>query len=99
MAVAELSPEAVEETAALEPEAGSGPEETPSVFSVVNRHIVGRADVSPAFEDGSRTLRLYSANGQTIIEANLSKPLCDFLSGKLVEVEVIEEDDADADAA
>lgn len=72
------------------------PQEVPSVFSVTNRHLVGRLEVSPpSEEDGSRIVRLHSANGSAIIEANLSPQLCEFLSGKLIEVEVIEEADAE----
>lgn len=92
MAVAELSPT----EAAPEADEQTGEQEAPSVFSVVNRHIVGRCDVSPPFEDGSRVLRLYSANGGTIIEANLSQQVCEFVSNKLVEVEIIAEGDEDA---
>lgn len=69
-----------------EPEA---PQEVPSVFSVVNRYLVGGVEVSPPAEDGSRTVRLQSASGQALIEANLSPQLCAFLSEKLVAVEVI----------
>lgn len=69
--------------------------EVPSVFSVITRHIVGSAEVSPPAQDGSRLLRLHSANGGTIIEASLSGNLSEFISVKLAEVEIIEED-ADA---
>lgn len=72
-----------------------GPQEVPSIFSVTNRHIVGRVEVTPPAEDGSRILRLFSANGGTVIEANLSPELSEFVSNKLVEVEVIEEVDAE----
>lgn len=71
------------------------PAEVPSVFSVTNRHLVGAADVSLPAEDGSRVLRLFSANGSTVIEANLAPELCTFVSGKLIEVEVIAETDAE----
>lgn len=70
--------------------------EVPSVFSVTNRYIIGRVDVTPPAEDGSRVVRLYSGNAGAVIEANLSPQLCEFVSGKLVEVEVIAEDDEDA---
>ena len=60
-------------------------EETPSVFSVVNRYVVGRVDVAPPAEDGSRTLRLYAASGGTVIEAALSRELWAFIAGKLGE--------------
>lgn len=73
--------------------------EVPSVFSVINRYLVGAADVSPPAEDGSRILRLYSASGNAIVEANLAPPLCEFISGKLVEVEVITQDDEEAEDA
>jgi hypothetical protein len=95
MAVAELTPAAEPETPVEAPEEDA-PQEAPSVFSVVNRHIVGRVDVTPPIADGSRVVRLYSANAGTIIEANLSQELSTFLSGKLVEVEVIEEGAEDA---
>jgi hypothetical protein len=75
----------------VEPEAVEEPQEVPSVFSVTNRYLVGRVEVSPPAEDGSRVVRLHSGNGAAIIEANLSPQLCEFVSGKLVEVEVIEE--------
>ncbi len=61
-------------------------QEAPSVFSVVNRHIVGGVEVSPPpQEDGSRTLRLYAASGGTVIEMNLSAQLCEFVAAKLEE--------------
>src|SRR5512146_1849441 len=66
-------------------------QEAPSVFSVVNRYIVGRAEVSPPAGDGSRVVRLISVNGGTIIEANLAPQLCDFVSAKLVEIPSAEE--------
>lgn len=73
-----------------------GPQEVPSVFSVVTRYIVGGVEVSLPAEDGSRVVRLHSASGQAIVEGNLSPQLCEFLSGKLVEVEVITQEDEDA---
>lgn len=73
-----------------------GPQEAPSVFSITNRYLVGAADVSAPAEDGSRVIRLQSANGAAVIECNLSTQLCEFVSAKLVEVEVIEEADARA---
>lgn len=73
--------------------AGEKPQEVPSVFSVINRYLIGAADVSDPAEDGSRVLRLYSANGQAVVEAALAPQLCEFLSGKLVEVKIIEQDD------
>lgn len=72
------------------------PAEVPSVFSVINRYLVGGAEVSPPAEDGSRVLRLHSASGGAIIEANLSPELCGFVSNKLVAVEIIEEADEEA---
>ena len=74
-----------------------GPPEIPSVFSVVDRHIIGRVEVSPPAEDGSRVVRLYSANGASIIEANLAPPLCEFVSSELIKVEIIEEDAVEAE--
>lgn len=70
-----------------------GPQEVPSVMSVTNRYLIGRMDVSPPDpEDGSRIMRLFSGNGGTIIEANLSPQLCIFAAEKLTEIEVIAED-------
>lgn len=79
-----------------EPEA---PQEVPSVFSVVTRYLVGGVEVSPPAEDGSRVVRLHSASGQAVVEGNLSPQLCQFLSGKLVEVEVITQDDEEDEDA
>lgn len=62
-------------------------QEAPSVFSVMNRYLVGRADVTPPADDGSRVMRLFSGDGGTTIEATLSSELCDFVAAKLVEVE------------
>lgn len=73
-------------------------EEVPSVFSVTNRYLVGRVEVTPPAEDGSRLLRLHSASGAAVIEANLAPQLCEFVSEKLIEVEVITEDEASEDA-
>ena len=75
-----------------------GSQEVPSVFSVVTRYLVGGVEVSPPQEDGSRVVRLHSASGQAVVEGNLSPQLCEFLSGKLVEVEVITQEDEDAGA-
>lgn len=73
------------------------PQQTaPSVLSVVNRYVVGGAEVSLPAEDGSRVVRFHSLNGGTIIEANLAQELCDFVSTGLVRVEVIEEGGEDA---
>lgn len=58
-------------------------QEAPSVFSVVSRYVVGRVDVAPPGEDGSRTLRLYAAGDGTVVEAALSPDLCDFIAAKL----------------
>jgi len=69
------------------------PKEVPSVFSVTNRYLVGAAEVSPPAEDGSRVIRLQSATGGAVVEANLSPELCVFISGKLVEVDVIAEEE------
>jgi hypothetical protein len=77
----------------------TGQEEVPSVFSVTNRYLVGRAEVTPPAEDGSRVLRLFSASGGAVIEANLAPQLCDFVATKLVEVEVIEEAEVVDDGA
>lgn len=60
-------------------------QEAPSVFSVVNRYIVGQVDVAPPAEDGSRIIRLFSGDGGTIIETNLSAQLCEFVAAKLAE--------------
>lgn len=83
---------------AVEGEEQEEAQEVPSVFSITNRHLVGAADVSPPAEDGSRILRLFSASGGVVVEANLAAQLCDFVSAKLIEVEVIEEDE-DASAS
>jgi len=83
-------PEAGEQTTDLE--------EAPSVFSVINRYLVGAADVTDPAEDGSRMLRLYSASGQAVVEVALSPQLCEFISQKLVEVKIIEQGDEDAAA-
>lgn len=72
-------------------------QEVPSVFSITNRHLVGRLAVTPPAEDGSRTMQLFSANGGTIVELNLSAQLCQFAALKLIEVEVIPEDGAEAE--
>jgi hypothetical protein len=86
----------------LDPDAGAEaaleetPQETPSVFAVTNRYLVGGAEVSPPAEDGSRVVRLHSASGQAVIECNLAPQLAAFIAEKLVAIEVIEEDDADA---
>lgn len=89
-----IDAEVVEET-----EGEEKPREVPSVFSVVNRYLIGAVDVSPPNEeDDSRIVRLHSAQGGAVIEANLSPELCVFLSGKLVEVEVIAEAEDDEDA-
>lgn len=69
------------------------PQEVPSVFSVVNRYLVGAVEVSPPVEDGSRIIRLQSANGSVLIEANLSEQLSTFLGDKLTAVEIIAEGD------
>jgi hypothetical protein len=69
-------------------------QEAPSVFSVVNRYIVGRAEVSPPAEDGSRIIRLFSGDDGTIIEAALSPELCAFIAVKLGKVEGAENGDS-----
>lgn len=66
-------------------------QEVPSVFSTTTNHLIGRADVSPPTEDGSRIMRLFSASGGAVVEANLSATICAFLASRLVAVEVIEE--------
>lgn len=91
-----LDPPEPDAAAEAEVEEVDGPQEVPSVFSVVHRYLVGAADVSEPAEDGSRVIRLQSAAGNAIVEANLSPQLCEFLSGKLVEVPVIEEGEEDA---
>ncbi len=94
-------PEGVELSPDAPVEGEEGPQEVPSVFSVTNRYVVGRVDVSPPGEDGSRVVRMFSGNGGTVIEVNLSPQLCEFVSDKLVEVEVITQgdDEEDEDAA
>ena len=82
--------EAVPDEEAVEEQEGA--QEVPSVFSVTNRYLVGRLEVLPPAEDGSRVMRLYSGNGGAIIEANLSPQLCAFAAAKLEEVEIIEEE-------
>lgn len=69
-----------------------GPQEVPSVFSITNHYLVWRMEISPPAEDGSRTMRLYSASGGAVIEANLSPQLCAFAAAKFEEVEIIEEE-------
>jgi hypothetical protein len=69
------------------------PEEVPSVFSVTNRYLVGAAEVSDVGEDGSQIIRLASASGGAVIEANLSPQLCQFIKGKLGAVKVVSEDE------
>lgn len=91
--VTEANAAAAEAAAELE---GEEAPEVPSVMSVVNRYLIGGADVSPPQEDGSRALVLQSTNGQAVIEASLSPQLCEYLSGKLVEIEVIEQGDDNA---
>jgi hypothetical protein len=71
-------------------------EEVPNVFSVTNRYLAGTAEVSDPAEDGSQVIRLGSASGGAVIEANLSPQLCAFISGKLGTTRVISEDDDDA---
>jgi hypothetical protein len=85
-------PEIEEAIAAAQAEEQEGPQEIPSVFSVTTRYLVGRVDVTPSAEDGSRIIRLMSGNGATVVEANLSPSLCEFIGTKLTEVEVIAED-------
>lgn len=92
--LSELPPEVAERVAQAEQEAQQGGE-VPSVMSVTSRYLVGRVDVTPPADDGSRVLRLFSGNGGTIIEANLSPQLCEFAAAKLTEVEVIAAADAE----
>lgn len=94
MAADDVLIDAPDEAAAEEQTEG---QEIPSVFSVINRHLVGAADVSDPAPDGSRMLRLYSANGQSVIEAALAPQLCEFLAGKLMAVRVITEDEEPED--
>ena len=90
-----LEPPAEEQAVAEQEQAG--PSEVPSVMSVTNRYLIGAAEVSLPAEDGSRVLRLTSASGGAVIEANLSEELWAFIREKSTEVEVITEDDASAD--
>lgn len=80
------------EEAAVEQEEAA-PDEVPSVMSVTTRYLIGAAEVSLPAEDGSRVLRLQSASGQAVIEANLSEQLWEFIREKSTAVEVITEDD------
>jgi len=82
-----------DEAAAAAPAEETAPEEVPSVFSVTNRYLVGAAEVSDVGEDGSQIIRLASASGGAVIEANLSPQLCVFIKGKLGAVKVVSEDD------
>lgn len=93
-----LEPPDPDETLDGETQDPEAPQEVPSVFSVITRYLVGGVEVSPPSEDGSRVVRLHSASGQAMVEGNLSPQLCEFLSGKLVEVEVITQDEEDEDA-
>jgi hypothetical protein len=95
MTVVDLATEAPPEVE-TDPQEPQEEQETPSVFSVATRYLVGRAEVAPPAEDGSRVVRLYSGNASTIIEANLAPQLCEFLATKLVEVAIIEEGVEDA---
>jgi hypothetical protein len=88
-----LEPPADEATAPPVPAEETAPEEVPSVFSVTNRYLVGAAEVSDPAEDGSQIIRLASASGGAVIEANLSPQLCGFIKGKLGAVKVVSEDD------
>lgn len=94
-----LEPPAPDEALEAEGTEEDAPQEVPSVFSVVTRYLVGGVEVSPPAEDGSRVVRLHSASGQAVVEGNLSPQLCEFLSGKLVEVEVITQDDEEDEDA
>lgn len=89
-------PEAADASGATEDAAAQ--EEAPSVFSVINRYLIGAVDVSDPAEDGSRMLRLYSASGQAIVETAMSSQLCEHIATKLAEVKVIEQGDEDAPA-
>lgn len=88
-----LEPVPDEAAASSTPNEKAPPEEVPSVFSVTNRYLVGAAEVSDAGEDGSQVIRLASASGGAVIEANLSPQLCQFIKGKLGAVKAISEDD------
>jgi hypothetical protein len=91
MSAVELDPTPEQEVGGEE----QGPQEVPSIFSVTTRFVVGRVDVSPPAADGSRVVRMFSGNGSTVIEANFSPEICEFVADKLVEVEVITQDDAE----
>lgn len=75
------------------------PQEVPSVMAVTTRYIVGKLAVTQPAEDGSRVLRLVSGNEQTVVEVNLSPQLCTFAALKLMEIEVITEDDEKEESA
>lgn len=85
--------EPVPDEATAPPTEETAPEEVPSVFSVTNRYLVGAAEVSDVAEDGSQIIRLSSASGGAVIEANLSPQLCVFIKGKLGAVKVVSEDE------
>lgn len=89
--VVEANADAAEAGAELE-----GQQQVPSVFSLVQRYMIGGAEVTPPAADGSRIVRLHAGSGQSMIEAALSSELCDFLAEKLVEVKIIEQGDEDA---
>jgi hypothetical protein len=56
---------------------------------VTTRYLIGRVDVGPPDDDGSRVLRMFSGDSGTIIEATFSPQVCGFVAAKLVEVEEI----------
>lgn len=98
--VAELRPPETEAPGTeVEAAAETEPQEVPSVVAVTNRYLVGSVDVGDPSEDGSRLLRLHSASGATVIEANLSPQVWDFLRVKSSEVKIVTQDEVeDADA-
>lgn len=74
--------------------------EAPSIMAVANRYLIGRLGVSEPAPDGSRVLRLFSGNGATSIELNMSAELCAAAAEGLTAVEVItQEDEEEAEDA
>ncbi|HEY5052236.1 MAG TPA: hypothetical protein VII45_02390 [Solirubrobacterales bacterium] len=54
---------------------------------MTTRYLIGRVDVGPPHDDGSRVLRMFSGDSGTIIEATFSTQVCGFVAAKLLEVE------------
>lgn len=94
-----LDPEPADGEIVPEGDAAEAVPEVPSVFSVTNRHLIAGAAVTEPMEDGSRIVKLVSANGGTVLELNLAQTLCEYLSEKLVAIEVIEQEDEAPDAS